>query len=334
MSRQQQQQQQQGEPSQASAPRQPPPPTREEQLLAMIATLQQQVNTMLLQQQGSRVEVARPQVFNGKMEEVSAFINVARIYIRMKMTEEAATTQVAWVLSYVQGGIAEAWKDNLMDKLVKGESEVETVKQLFSKIRNDFGETSEEERKIEQLWTMEQGGRTCDEYVQEFKKVMRGSGYEERPLIEEFKRGLNGMIRRKLAEAEEPPTTIGEWQERAVRLDRNQRQSRAEERMLGRNAVCLGGNAQPRGNFGGRSYGGRGGQITWRAGVPQTGGNRGGGGNTFNRGGYQTGPWRDPNAMDVDRGRGGDRTCYRCGKFGHMARNCWERNKVRVVEGP
>jgi len=31
------------------------------------------------------------------------------------------------------------------------------------------------------------------------------------------------MIRRKLAEAEEPPSTIGEWQERAIRLDRNQR---------------------------------------------------------------------------------------------------------------
>jgi len=66
--------------------------TREEQLLAMIATLQQQVNTMLLQQQGSRVEVARPQVFSGKMEEVSAFINTARLYIRMKMTEEVAVT--------------------------------------------------------------------------------------------------------------------------------------------------------------------------------------------------------------------------------------------------
>jgi len=248
---QQQQQQQQGEQSQASAPRQAPPPTREEQLLAMIAILQQQVNTMLLQQQGSRVEVARPQVFNGRMEEVSAFINAACIYIRMKMMEEVATTQVAWVLSYVQGEIAEAWKDNLMDELSKRESEVETVEQLFSKIRNDFGETSEEERKIEQLRMIEQGGRTCDEYVQEFKKVARGSGYEGRPLIEEFKRGLNRMIRRKLAEAEEPPTTIGEWQERAVRLDRNQRQSRAEERILGRNAVCPGGNVQPQGSLGG-----------------------------------------------------------------------------------
>ena len=96
----QQQQQQQEEPTVG-------------QLLTMIATLQQQVNTMLLQQQGSKVEVTRPQVFSGKMEEVSMeevsmFVNAAHLYIRMKMTEEAAATQVAWVLSYVQGGVAEA----------------------------------------------------------------------------------------------------------------------------------------------------------------------------------------------------------------------------------
>jgi len=222
----------------------------------MIATLQQQVNTILLQQQGSRVEVARPQVFSGRMEEVSAFINVAHLYIRMKMTEEVAVTQVAWVLSYMQGGIAEAWKDNLLDELAKGESEVESVEQLFTKIRNDFGETLEEKRKIEQLRTIEQEVRTCDEYMQEFKKIARGSGYEGRPLIEEFKRGLNGTIRRKLAEAEKLPTTIGEWQKRVVRLDRNQRQSRAEKRVLGRNTAHPGGNTQPRG---GGSYGGRGG---------------------------------------------------------------------------
>jgi len=141
----------------------------------MIATLQQQVNTMLFHQQGSRIEVARPQVFSGKMEEVSTFINAARLYIRMKMTEEAATTQVAWVLSYVQGGVAEAWKNNLLDELAKRESGVESVEQLFTKIRNDFGKISEEERKIEQLRTIEQRERTYDEYVQEFKKVTRGS---------------------------------------------------------------------------------------------------------------------------------------------------------------
>jgi len=144
------------------------------------------------------------------MEEVSIFINVVYLYIRMKITEEAATTQVTWVLSYVQGGIAEVWKDNLLDELAKKESEVELAEQLFIKIRDDFEETLEEKRKIEQLRTIEQGGRTCDEYVQKFKKVTRGSGYKRRPLIKEFKRGLSGNIRKKLVEAEELPTTIGE----------------------------------------------------------------------------------------------------------------------------
>ena len=205
----------------------------------------------------------------------------------------------------------------MLDELAKGESEVELVEQLFTKIRNNFGETLKEERKIEQLRTIEQGRRIYDEYVQEFKKVARGSSYERRPLIKEFKRVLNRSIRRKLAEAEELPTTIGEWQERVVRLDRNQRQSKIEERMLGRNATCPGENMQPRG---GGLYRGRGEQITWR----MEGGYRGGGGgeNILNRGGTQMGLRRDPNAMDIDRERGGDRTCYMGGKWGHMAKNC------------
>ena len=65
----------------------------------------------------------------------------------------------------MQGGVAEAWKDNLLDELAKGKSEVESTEQLFTKIRDNFGETSEEKRKIEQLRTIEQKGRTYDEYV-------------------------------------------------------------------------------------------------------------------------------------------------------------------------
>jgi len=47
---------------------------------------------MLQQQQGSRVEVTRPPIFSGKIEEVSVFINVACLYLRIKINEEAAMT--------------------------------------------------------------------------------------------------------------------------------------------------------------------------------------------------------------------------------------------------
>jgi len=36
-----------------------------------------------------------------------------------------------------------------LDKLAKRESEVETTEELFTKIRHEFRETTEEERKIE-----------------------------------------------------------------------------------------------------------------------------------------------------------------------------------------
>ena len=47
-----------------------------------------------------------------------------------------------------------------------------------------------------------------EEFVQKFKRAARGSGYEGRLLMEEFKRGMNRGIRRKLMEAENPPTSI------------------------------------------------------------------------------------------------------------------------------
>ena len=101
------------------------------------------------------MEVAKPLLFSGRMEEVSMFINTACLYLSIKMIEKLKVIKIAWVLSYVWGGVAEAWKDNLLDELLKRESEVEMAEKLFKKMRNEFEKTEEEERKIEQLRTIE-----------------------------------------------------------------------------------------------------------------------------------------------------------------------------------
>ena len=150
---------------------QSPPSTQEEQLLTLIAGLQQQVATLLQQNRRARVEVAKPPLFSGKIEEVSIFINIAQLYLSMKITEEQEATKMVQVLSYVQGGIAEAWKDNLLNKLSKRELKVEMVEELFSKMRNKFRETAEKKQKIEQLRIIKQEEKICDKYVQKFKKV-------------------------------------------------------------------------------------------------------------------------------------------------------------------
>jgi len=43
---------------------------------------------------------------------------------------------------------------------------------------------------------------------------------------------MNGGIRRKLMEAENPPASIEQWYRRAMALDRNWRESRREEERL------------------------------------------------------------------------------------------------------
>jgi len=56
-------------------------------------------------------------------------------------------------------------------------------------------------------------------------------------LIEEFKRGMNRGIRRKLMEAKNPLSSIEQWYRRATALDRNWRESRREEERLRKKEV-------------------------------------------------------------------------------------------------
>ena len=93
-------------------------------------------------------------------------------------------------------------------------------------LKKEFSGGEEKSVKVAELRKLEQGGRTMEEFVQEFKRAVRGSGYKGRLLIEEFKRGMNGGIRRKLIEAENQLASIEQWYKKAMALDKNWRESR------------------------------------------------------------------------------------------------------------
>jgi len=158
-------------------------------------------------------------------------------------------------------------------------------------------------------------------------------------LIEEFKRGMNGGIRRKLMEAENPPTSIKQWYKRATALDRNWRESRREkERLRGKKETTGGAPKQEQRQSLPQPLVWQRRQMPQQAAIgpaPMEGVERT---NAVVVRGLGVGvgqsmgapPKWDSFAMDIDRGR----NCYAYGGFGHMARHCRNRGqRGRVAEG-
>ena len=155
-------------------------------------------------------------------------------------------------------------------------------------------------------------------------------------MIEKFKRGINGGIRRKLMEVENLLASIEQWYKRATALDRNWRESRREEERLRGKKESTGGapKQKQRQNMPQR--------LVWQRrqmplqqattepapmkGVERT--------NTVVvreqevEQGIEMSLRRDLYAMEIDQGR----NCYICGGFGHMVCHCRNRGRGRPIE--
>ena len=66
----------------------------------------------------------------------------------------------------------------MLEYLEAGEVEYESVGEFLAEIKKEFDGGDEESVKVVELKRMEQGGQSMEEYVQDFKRVARSSGYE------------------------------------------------------------------------------------------------------------------------------------------------------------
>ena len=114
---------------------------------------------------GSHMEVAKPAIFNGEAGRIGGFITACRLYIKMRLRGNMVEEQIQWVLTYVQGGSADVWKENVMEDLEAGEVEYESVEEFFTILRKEFGGGEEKSVKAAELRKLEQGGKTMEEFV-------------------------------------------------------------------------------------------------------------------------------------------------------------------------
>ena len=222
----------------------------------------------------------------------------------------------------------------MMEELEAGEVEYEIAEEFLSSLKKEFGGGEKELVKVAELRKLEQEERTMEEFVQEFKRAVRDSGYEGRPLVEEFKRGMNGSIRRKLMEAKNQPGSIEQWYKRAMALNQNWRESRREEERL-RGKKEQGAPKQEQQQILPQP-------LVWQrrqkmlpqwmttGPAPMEGVERTNMVVLRGQGQGMGAPRRDPYVMEVDWRR----NCYAYRDFGHMARYCRNQGqRERVAEG-
>jgi len=69
----------------------------------------------------------------------------------MKMRETTVEEQVQWVLSFIQEGSADVWKENVLEDLEEGVLEYESVGEFLAAIKKEFGGGEEELVKVAEL---------------------------------------------------------------------------------------------------------------------------------------------------------------------------------------
>ena len=105
----------------------------------------------------------------------------------MRMRDDSVKEQIQQILSYMQRGSADVWKENILENLKAENLEYEIIEEFLTELKKEFGEEDKEVVKIAELKRLGQESKKMKEFVQEFRRIARESRYEGRSLIEEFK---------------------------------------------------------------------------------------------------------------------------------------------------
>ena len=168
---------------------------------------------------------------------------------------------------------------------------------------------------IKKLRELKQGNKTIEEFIIEFKGWVQLAGFDKVALVNQFKRGININLGRRIIELGTPgdgtdPSHLQKWYDRATELER---QKRDAETYYGKREMFQ----QKKKKWNKKKKATEASTSTDKP-----------------KAGIISVKVKDENVMDVDMTKTTTQPppiCYSCGKKGHIARNCKGKETVRSM---
>jgi len=168
----------------------------------------------------------KPSLFSGDRKTLEKFLRDCHIYIasnKKDFTEETAGTQ--FILSYIDGGEADSWKEFYITSLPKnddGDLVWPNIKSLVDNLRENFAKEDQVEESLRKLETMKQGGRTAEETVNEFRILKSRAKIPDSALtVRMFRRVLNPSLAMKIMTDADKANTLEDSRTAGGEVDRH-----------------------------------------------------------------------------------------------------------------
>jgi len=249
------------------------------------------------------MKVMKPSKFKGDQTlDVDTFVLQCNLYFS-QFPDATESQKVAFALSCLKGPAA-IWVETFMKKSPM--NQMTSFKSLVQELEAMWGVVDKEGRAIRELDALKQGSSTVADYVAAFRQKAAKCGFSDYDLRRRFRMGLQQRVREQLVHVSpKEKDTLEKLISHSLEIGQNNEELDAEK----------------------KAY-----KAAW---TPRSTGTSSGSSTakTVSQGG---------DAMDVDaqKTRGGPRPqdkqgsgafkCYRCGKEGHIARNCTEKAAATV----